>query len=107
MNELARKVKAAIEITTADWKTGLHFIPMALSLERYMAFRTMFSQYEYIIMSSLMIVPAMFLRETKCILQQLHGIKLVSNEKETLDKDSAIAVVLYINNIVIATKGSI
>jgi len=51
--------------------------------------------------------PAMFQREINCILRPLLGMELVIDTKLTINDDGEIVVVAYINNILIATKGSL
>jgi len=41
------------------------------------------------------------------ILRPLLGLELVLNSKEELDKDGGMVVVVYIDDILIATKGSL
>jgi len=51
--------------------------------------------------------PATFQREINRILRPLLGLELVINTKEEIDKDRGMVVVAYIDDILIATKGSI
>lgn len=108
MLELQRRIFGADFITQIDLKPGFHFIRMAMGHEKYTAFRTKFGLYEYMVMPlGLTNAPATFQREINRILPPLLGVELVINKKIDVDEDGGLVVVTYIDNILIATKGSI
>jgi len=51
--------------------------------------------------------PATFPQDINRILRPLLGMELVINTREEIDKDGGMVVVAYIDDISIATKGSI
>jgi len=108
MDELSRSLRGADHITKIDMRAGFHLIRMALGHEKFTAFRTRFGLYEYMVMPfGLTNAPATFQREINRILRPLLGMELVINTKEEIDKDGGMVVVAYIDDILIATKGSI
>jgi len=108
MDELSRKVRDADWITQIDMKAGFHLIRMALGHEKFTAFRTRFGLYEYMVMPfGLTNAPATFQREINRILRPLLGMELVINTREEIDKDGGMVVVAYIDDVLIATKGSL
>jgi len=108
MDELSRKVRGADWITQIDMKAGFHLIRMALGHEKFTAFRTRFGLYEYMVMPfGLTNAPATFQREINRILRPLLRMELVINTREEIDKDGGMVVVAYIDDVLIATKGSL
>jgi len=81
---------------------------MALGHEKYTAFRTKFGLYEYLVMPfGLCNTHAMFQREINRILRPLLGLELVIRTDVHIDEDDRMVVVAYIDDILIATKGSL
>jgi hypothetical protein len=108
MEELSAQVKGATYITKVDLKLGFYLIRMALGHEKYSAFLTKFSLYEYMVMPfGLSIAPGRFQREINRIVRPLLGLELVIKSDVHVDEDEGIVVVAYIDNILIATKGSL
>jgi transposase InsO family protein len=108
MEELSARVRNATHITKVDLKSGFYLIPMALGHENYMAFRTKFGLYEYLVMLfGLCNAPATFQREINRILRPLLGLELVIKTDVHIDEDEGMVVVAYIDDILIATKGSL
>jgi len=108
MDELKQRINGANFITKIDFKAGFHLMRMALGHEKYTAFRTKFALFEYLVMPfGLTNAPATFQREVNRILRPVLGIELVINRKIELDEDQGMVVVAYIDDILIATKGSI
>ena len=101
-------MRGADHITKIDMRAGFHLIRMALGHEKFTAFRTRFGLYEYMVMPfGLTNAPATFQREINRILRPLLGMELVINTREEIDKDGGMVVVAYIDDILIATKGTI
>lgn len=108
MEELSARVRGATHITKVDLKSGFYLIRMALGHEKYTAFRTKFGLYEYMVMPfGLSNAPATFQREINRILRPLLGLKLVIKTDVHIDKDDEMVVAAYIDDILIATNGSI
>jgi len=108
MEELSARVNGATHITKVDLKSGFHLIRMALGHEKYTAFRTKFGLYEYLVMLfGLCNAPATFQREINRILRPVLGIELVIKTDVHIDDDEGMVVVAYIDDILIATKGSL
>jgi len=108
MDELKQRLNGASFITKIDFKAGFHLMRMALGHEKYTAFRTKFGLFEYLVMPfGLTNAPATFQREVNQILRPLLGIELVINTRIDIEEDGGMVVVAYIDDILIATKGSI
>jgi len=81
---------------------------MALGHEKYTAFHTKFGLYEYLVMPfGLCNAPATFQREINRMLRPVLGIELVIKTDVHIDEDEGMVVVAYIDDILIATKGSL
>jgi hypothetical protein len=108
MEELSSRVRGATHITKVNLKSGFYLIRMALGHEKYTAFCTKFGLDKYLVMPfGLCNAPATFKREINRILRPLLGLKLVIKTEEFIDEDNGIVVVAYIDDILIATKGSL
>jgi len=108
MEELSARVRGATHNTKIDLKSGFHLIRMALGHEEYTAFHTKFGLYEYVVMPfGLCNVPATSQREINRILKPLVGVELVIKTDVHVDQDEGMVVVAYIDDILIATKGSL
>jgi len=79
---------------------------MAVGHEKFTAFRTRFGLYEYMVMPfGLTNALATFQREMNRILRPLLGMELVLNSKVAVNEDGGMVVVVYIDDILIASKG--
>jgi hypothetical protein len=108
MQELQDRLKGANFITKVDLKSGFHLIRMLLGHEKFTAFRTKFGSFEYTVRPfGLTNAAATFQREINRILRPVLGIELVINREIHVDKDNRMVVVAYIDDIIIATKGSV
>jgi len=108
MDELSRKMRDCDFITKIDMKAGFHLMRTAMGCEKFTAFRTKFGLYEYMVMSfGLTNASARFQREINRILQPLLGMELVIDTKLGIDDDGEMVVVAYIDDNLIATKGSL
>jgi len=108
MEELSSRVNGATHITKVDLQSGFYLIRMALGHEKYTSFRTKFGLYEYLVMAfGLCNAPATFQREINRILRPLLGLELVIRTDIHIDNDEGMVVVAYIDDILIATKGSL
>jgi hypothetical protein len=107
MSELQARVSGADFITQVDLKSGYHLLRMALAHEKFTAFRTKFGLYDYMVMPfGLTNAPATFQREINQILRPLLALELVINRKVHIEEDGEMVVVAYVDDILIATKGS-
>jgi hypothetical protein len=108
MQELQDRLNGADFIKKFNLKSGFHFIGMLLGHEKYTAFRTKFGLFEYTVMPfGLTNAPATFQREINRILGPVLGIELVIKTDKHIDEDEGMVVVAYIDDIIIATKGSL
>jgi hypothetical protein len=108
MEELSARVRGANHITKVDLRSGFYLIRMALGHEKCTAFCAKFGLYKYLVMLfGLCNKPATFQREINRILQLLLGLELVIKSDVHIDEDEGMVVVAYIDDILIATKGSI
>jgi len=108
MTELQNRLSKATHITRVDLKNGFHLIRMALGHEKFSAFRTNFGLYEYMVMPfGLTNAPTPFQREINRILRPLLGIEFVIKTDVNIEEDAGMVVVAYVDDIVIATKGSL
>jgi len=108
MSELQGRVNSADFIPKIDLKCGFGLLRMALGLEKFIAFRTKFGLYKYMVMPfGLPNASATFQMEMNRILRSVLGIELVINTKVHIDEDNGLVVVVYIEDILIATRGSL
>lgn len=108
MQSLQDRLQGADLITKIDLKVGFHFVRMLLGQEKYTAFRTKFGLFEYTVMPfGLTNALATFQREINRILRPVSGIELGINTKIHINDDEGMVVVAYIDDIIIATKGSV
>jgi hypothetical protein len=108
MEELSARVKGADFITKVDLKSGFYLIRMALGHEKYMPVRTKFGLYKYLVMPfGWCNALVTFQREINRILRPLLGLELVIKTDVHVDENKGMVVVAYIDDILIATKGSL
>jgi hypothetical protein len=108
MQELQDRLKGAEYITKIDLKADFHIIRMLLGHEKYKVFRTKFGLFKYMVMPfGLTNALATFQREINWILSPVLAIELVINHTTHIDKDEGMLVVAYMDDIIIATKGSV
>jgi hypothetical protein len=108
MDELKQRINGAEFITKIDFKAGFHLMRMALGHEKYTAFLTKFRLFEYLVMPfGLTNAPATFQRQVNRVLRPLLRLELVINKKIEIEGDGGMVVVAYIDEILIATKGSL
>jgi hypothetical protein len=106
--ELSARVKCDTHITKVDLKSGFYVIHMALGHEKYTAFCTEFGLYEYLVMPfGHCNAPATFQIEINRILRLLIGLELVIKTNVHINQDEGMVVVAYMDDILIATKGSL
>ena len=95
-------------ITKLDFKASVHLMRMAIGHEKYTAFHTNFGLFEYLVIRfGLTNAPATFEREVNLISRPVLGIELVNNTKVHIDEDEGMVIVAYIDDILIANKGSL
>jgi len=108
MEELQSRLRETTHITEVDLESRFYLIRMALGHEKFTAFCTKFGLYEYTVMPfGLFNMPATFQWAINRILRPLLGMELVFNTKTLIDEDDGMVVVAYIDDILIATKGSL
>jgi len=108
MDELKDRLNGANIINKMDLKSGFHLIQISLRYEKYTVFRTRFGLFEYTVMPcGLTNAPTTFQRETNRSLGSLLGIALVINMEIHIDEDEGMVMVADIDDILIATKGSV
>jgi len=108
MEKLKQWLSGADYITKVDMQAGFHLMPMALGNENFTAFRTKFGLYEYMLMPFwLTNAPATLPGEINRMIWPFLGIELVINTKIDIDKCEGLVDLAYIDDILIATKGSI
>jgi hypothetical protein len=108
MDELSRRMRDCDFITKIGMTAGFHLIRMAMGHEKFTAFRTRFGLYEYMVMLfGLTNAPPTFQREMNRILRPLLRMQLVFDSKVAIIEDGGMVVVVYIDDILIATKGSL
>lgn len=108
MEELQSKLRGAKHSTKVNLKSEFCLVNIALGDEKFTAFRTKFGLYEYLVMPfGLCNAPATFLREINRILRLLPGIELVINTETSSDEHDGMVVLAYVDDILIATKGSL
>jgi len=89
-------------------QAGFHLIRMAMGNKKFTTFRIKFGLYEYMVMPfGLTNAPATVQREINSLLRPLLGMEPVINTKLSIDEDGGMIVVAYIDDILIATKGSL
>jgi hypothetical protein len=80
---------------------------MALGHEQYAAFRTKFGLYKYLVMPfGLCNALATFQKEINRILRPLLGLEQVIQTDVHVDEDQGMVVVVYLDDVLIASKGS-
>jgi hypothetical protein len=81
---------------------------MAMGYAKFTAFRTKLGLYEYMVMPfGLTNAPTTFQMEINSKLRPWLGIELVINTTVALDDEGGMVVVAYVDDILIATKGSL
>jgi len=107
MDKLQTCVQGAMHISEIDMASRFYFIWMALGHEKFMAFRTKFGLFKFMVMPFwLTNTPATFQREMNWIVQPLLGNELVINTSIEINDNEGRVVVAYIDNVSIAAKGS-
>jgi len=108
MQELKDRLNGADFITKIELKAGFHLIRMLLGHKKYTAFRTNYGFFEYTVMPfGLTNAAAIFQTEINQILRPVLRVELVINTKIHIDQDEGMVVVVYNDDIIIVTKGSV
>jgi len=107
MDELQSPGRRATHGRKIDLKSGFYVIRLTLGCGQFTAFHNKFSLDEYKVMGiALCNPPVTFQREINGILGALLGSELVIRTSVHIDQDEGMVFVVYINDILIATKGS-
>jgi hypothetical protein len=108
LKELLARVTGATHITKGHSKSGFYLIGTILGHEKYTAFRSKFGLYEYFVMPfGVCNAPTTCRREINRISQPVLGLEFIMKTDVHIDEDEAMVVVAYIDNILIATEGSL
>jgi len=101
-------VTGATHITKGDSKSGVYLIGTVLGHEKNTAFRSKFGLYQYLVMPfGVCNAPTTCQREINRISQPVLGLELVMKTDVHINEDEGMVVVAYIDDILIATKGSL
>jgi len=89
-------------------KAGFHLLRMPIGHEKFTDFQTKFGLYQNMVMPfGLTNAPATFQRQIHRIFRPLLRMELVVNRIAAIDEDGELVVMAYIDDILIATKGSL